>query len=205
MFATIITATLLRAGFKAAYLVNPAPKPYPHALVITDRYEFDPALLESARALYVPSLNKCVEAGGVGWPEDEQGLLTADVLMIEHLVEVNPHSTPWGVECMGGGSWEDVKNAAPELYDIVEASRLRWEAREKKLRETGGRSCPLRDLDALRYDCEFIGLWEAETSRDWETGHDEIDAINFLGEGVIVPKPAAPAATASVPAHILNF
>jgi hypothetical protein len=195
MFATIITATLFRTGFKAAYLSNPAPKPYPLKPVITDGVEFDPAVFETAAILYVPILKKCVEVGNDDWPEDlTTGLLTADVLMIEHLGEVNPHSTHWGVDYMSEGGWEDVKNAAPELHAIVEGSRLHWEATEKERRGRGARSAPLRDLDALSYECEFIGLWEPETSRDWESGHEDIDAINFAGEGTIVPleKPSIP-------------
>jgi hypothetical protein len=192
MFATIITTTLFRAGFKAAYLANPAPKPGPVEPIITLLREFDPARFETAAALYVPTLDRCVEVGEDGWPEDETtGLLTADVLMIEHLQEVAPHSEPWVVDFMGEGSWEDVKNAAPEIHAIVAQSFAAREEHEQKKYEQRVRNYSPETISPrepeLDYHCEFIGLWEAETSLDWESGHTEIDAINFVGEGSIVP------------------
>ena len=183
MLTAIITTRLLRAGFHTGYLTIPPDEPGEsdglEFRAITD-LEFDPVFLELAVAVYVPSLGKCVEPGNDEWPEDPAtGLLTTDVLLIEDMREIDAFGRHWFVETISEGSWEDVKANASAICDVVLKSLTPVEA-------AGAVPAAAPAPVPLSYHYEFVGLWQAETSRDWETGHVDLDGFSFIGEGRFV-------------------
>jgi len=131
--------------------------------------------------VYIPSLNKCSYQEDEEWETDPATcLLTSDVLVIYSLQEIAPHSDHWIEEHMSATDYEDLRRAAPAICKIVEQSRARASS------------------SGSQYRCEFIGIWSEEGSTEWQTGHWEIDAINFEGEGMVVPIPPMPPASPKI-------
>ncbi len=44
----------------------------------------------------------------------------------------------------------------------------------------------------LEVPCHFIAEWTVNSSTDWGHGFSEIDSIDFVGEGKIIPMQTAP-------------
>jgi hypothetical protein len=103
---------------------------------------------------------------------DEQiknGLLDETLVFVQDITDLNEEGS-WVTDAMQEGGFETVftEDVLKHFYDIV----LRMH------KDSAGNS--------LYENASFIGLWTAETSREWESGIQELEYFDFVGIGKVV-------------------
>ena len=133
------------------------------------------SVLNQAQVFYSVERNKILKAGE--FDVDSEDKLRETILCFVSMTELVPYVTnrggPWLADFMAEGSHDaiDAANMAAIYDDIVDmftAGSGSWR------------------VDNPVIEVGFIGLWSIESSTEWETGHAEIDAINYAGAGSAV-------------------
>ncbi len=169
MIPTLITVLLVRAGTT----LTPPPR------------SDDPLELLAHSSLvdgwFISNVKAAFDTGTKAYVVEEElpDVLKSDFVGIEAVQSiqsmVTPPSEPFLPSWWQDVGWDDIsEDDMFELYEI--SKRLIDEKGEKP------------GSHQTYFTVSFIGFWQVETSRDFESQIVDVDAVRFVGQGEVVPK-----------------
>jgi len=173
MIPTYITTHILKPGFD----MEKKREVGGMILTVPDHNDGFAFVDNESHRIYSVDRKKVIDIDGIAI--DAQGRLTETLFLFGDMVELEPVISPpdcgpWLCDWLGESGFEELDNEnMAAIYGDADAML------QHRLGFEDGKS----HREDILFTISFVAFWEVESSVDYESGVNEIDAINYIGMG----------------------